>query len=54
MSAFMLLTGLPITADEALRAGLISKLAKDSEHLEEVFKDFNFINKKSPKEVILP
>jgi len=40
MSAFMLLTGLPINAEEALRAGLISKLAKDSEQLEKV--SFNY------------
>jgi enoyl-CoA hydratase/carnithine racemase len=32
----MLITGLPISAEEALRAGLISKLAKDPEDLDKV------------------
>jgi enoyl-CoA hydratase/carnithine racemase len=32
----MLMTGLPLTAEDALNFGLISKLAKDAEHLEQV------------------
>jgi hypothetical protein len=36
ISAYMLMTGLPLTAEDALNFGLISKLAKDAEHLEQV------------------
>ena len=36
ISAYMLLTGLPINAQEALRSGLISKLVKDEDELTKV------------------
>lgn len=35
VSSYMLLTGIPIDAEEALRSGLISKLSEDDAGLEE-------------------
>ena len=33
VSSYMLLTGLPLGAEEALRAGLVSRLAEDDDWL---------------------
>ena len=34
VSSYMLLTGIPIDAEDALRSGLVSRLAEDDEALE--------------------
>lgn len=47
VSAHMLLTGLPITAEEALRAGLVSKIVTEEELDSEVQKMVDAITQKS-------
>ena len=52
MSAYMLLTGKPISAEEALRSGLISKLLPDEESLEAEVRDICQAVASKPKGVI--
>ncbi|XP_045581937.1 enoyl-CoA hydratase domain-containing protein 3, mitochondrial isoform X2 [Procambarus clarkii] len=53
VSAHMLLTGLPITAEEALRAGLVSKLVSENELETETLRTVEAITHKSKAVIAL-